>query len=94
MHPSCDVAHPIAVGIAIPFGNRAMAQTLASKITASAWAVPRRRLLDPTRRRVQDSVTVQQAVSASFDAAGDQATVSGTYTNHLAITLKRLRLSR
>jgi hypothetical protein len=39
------------------------------------------------------SRTVEQQLSGSFDAA-DQATVSGTYTDHLAITLKRLPLRR
>ena len=92
--PSCDVSHPIAAGIAVPFGINGLAQALSSKITASAAAVPRRRLLDPRRRRVHDSVTLDQTLSASYDAGGDQASASGTYTDHLAITLKRLTLRR
>ena len=90
--PSCRVSHPIAAGITLPFGNAAMHELL-GQITASAFAVPRRRLLDPRRRRVHDSVTVEQPLSGSYDAA-DKATFSGTYTDHLAITLKRLKLRR
>jgi hypothetical protein len=90
--PSCDVSHPIAAGITLPFGDAA-SDALLGEITASAWAVPRRRLLDPSRRRVHDSVTVEQPLSVTYDGA-DQATASGIYTDHLALTLKRLRLRR
>jgi hypothetical protein len=90
--PSCDVAHPIAAGITLPFGDAA-ADLVLAETRASAFAVPRRRLLDPSRRRVHDSVTLVQPFSGSVDDA-DSATVSGTYTDHLAITLKRLKLRR
>jgi hypothetical protein len=89
--PSCRGYGGIAFGISPPFGNAAM-HALLPQISASAWAVPRRRLLDPSRRRLHDSVTVEQPLSGSEDGA-DQATVSGTYTDHLAITLKRLPLA-
>jgi hypothetical protein len=89
---TCRVGAPIAAGITLPWGNAAM-HTLLGEISANAWAVPRRRLLDPRRRRVHDSVTIEQPISGTYDAA-DQATVSGTYTDHLAITLKRLRLRK
>jgi hypothetical protein len=38
-------------------------------------------------------VTVAQPLAGSEDGT-DKATVSGTYTDHLAITLKRLPLRR
>jgi hypothetical protein len=89
---SCDVSAPVAAGIALPFGNAA-GRALLPEITANAWAVPRGRLLDPHRKTIKDSVTVKQPLSATADGA-DQATVSGTYTDHLKISLKRLKLKR
>jgi hypothetical protein len=65
----------------------------ASEITASAFAVPRGRLLDPHRKKIKDSVTVKQPLSGT-DKGGNGATVSGTYIDHIAITLKRLTLKR
>ena len=90
--PSCEGYGGIAFGISPPFGNAAM-HALLPQISASAFAVPRRRLLDTSRKRIHDSVTVEQPLSGSEEGA-DQATVSGTYTDHLAITLKRLPLRR
>jgi hypothetical protein len=90
--PACGAGGPIAAGIVLPFGNAAM-RALLPKITVSAFAVPRGRLLDPRRKRIKDSVTVKEPLSGAVDEA-DQATVSGTYTDHIAITLKRLKLKR
>lgn len=90
--PGCRGFGGIAFGISPPFGNAAL-HTLPA-LTVNAWAVPRRKLLNPSRKRVHDSVTVEQALSGTSDGPGDQATVSGTYTDHLAITLKRLPLRR
>jgi hypothetical protein len=87
--PSCRGYGGIAFGISPPFGNAAM-HVLLPQISASASAVPRRQLLDPSRRRLHDSVTIRQPLSGS----DDEATVSGTYTDHLAITLRRLPLRR
>ena len=78
----------IAYGLSAPFGDLHLSQ-----LTVNAWAVPRRRLFDPSRKRLHDSVTVEQQLSTLPDEA-DQATLSGTYTDHLAITLKRLPLRR
>jgi hypothetical protein len=87
--PSCRRSQPIAFGVSPPFGDAA-SDTLLAKISASAFAVPRRRLLDPSRKRIHDSVTVEQPLSGTYDGA-DQATISGTYTDHLAITLNGCR---
>jgi hypothetical protein len=84
-------AGPIAAGIVGPFGNAA-GFALPSP-TVSAFAIPRSRLLDRKRERLKDSVTVKEPLSGTYDAA-DQATASGTYTDHLAIKLKRLKLKR
>jgi hypothetical protein len=89
--PSCRGGAGIAFGISLPFGEAA--GDALSEITANARALPRRRLLDPSRRRVHDSVTIEQPVSGTVDGA-EQGNVSGTYTDHLAITLKRLELRR
>ncbi|MET0614970.1 MAG: hypothetical protein ABW142_05955 [Thermoleophilaceae bacterium] len=93
---SCRGAAEIAFGVSLPFGNAAMHLVLeALSETDSAWAVPRRQLLDPRRKRIHDSVTVEAPVSGTTDPAfADQATVSGTATDHLEITLKRLKLNR
>jgi hypothetical protein len=45
----------------------------------------------PDRMWLKDSVTIKEPLAGTYDADG-QATVSGTYTDHLAITLKRLKL--
>lgn len=90
--PGCGAAGEIAAGIALPFGNAAR-RALLPKFTVSAFAVPVGRLLDPRRKRIKDSVTVKEPLSAAVDFA-DKATVSGTYTDHIAITLKRLKLKR
>ena len=90
--PGCARSGPIAAGIALPFGNASM-HLLRSKPLASAFAVPRRQLLDPRRKTVKDSVTVKTPFSGAEKAA-DEATISGTYTDHIAITLKRLKLKR
>jgi hypothetical protein len=93
--PSCRGAGEIAFGVSLPFGNAAMA-TLFDELRrepTAAWAVPRRRLFDRSRRRIHDSVTVEQPLAATTDPRdARQATISGTYTDHLEITLRRLRL--
>ena len=94
--PSCRGDAEIAFGVSLPFGNAATHLVLeALSGSDSAWAVPRRQLLDPGRKRIHDSVTVETPVSGTTDPAlSDQATVAGTYTDHLEITLKRLKLNR
>lgn len=78
----------IAFGIPRPFGEVTIPQ-----LTVNAEVVRRRQLFDPNRKRLHDSATVEQQLSTLPDEA-DQATLSGTYTDHLAITLKRLPLRR
>jgi|SRR6185503_1670657 len=93
---SCRGSGSIAFGVSLPFGNAAMRLVLddLSK-TDSAWAVKRRDLLNPRRKRIHDSVTVEASFSGTRPPEfADQATVSGTATDHLEITLKRLKLKR
>lgn len=77
--------------LADPFGNAA--GFALPDPTESAFAIPRNRLLDPKRKRIQGEATVEEPVAGTYDAA-DRATVSGTYTDHLSITLKRLKLKK
>jgi hypothetical protein len=77
--------------LANPFGNAAGFALPSPRV--SAFAIARSRLLDPKRKRVTGSATVKQPLSGTAHGA-DQATASGTYTDHLAITLKRLKLKR
>jgi hypothetical protein len=92
--PSCRGAGELAFGVSLPFGQAAAHLVLAKLDGAdSAWAVPRRQLFNPRRKRIHDTVTVETPVSATTDPAfAEQAIVSGTYTDHLEITLKRLKL--
>jgi hypothetical protein len=89
--PSCRRGAGIAFGISPPFGDAA--GDALPGITVNARAIPRRQLLDPKRKRVRGSATVEQPLSATVDGP-EPGSVSGTYTDHLAITLKRLRLRR
>jgi hypothetical protein len=75
-----------------PFGSAA--QNALPRSKRLAYAMPRSPLLDPKRKRLKDSVTVKEPFSRSWHNFGEHATVSGTYTHHLAITLKRLKLKR
>ena len=87
---SCRGTGTIAFGIAPPFGDVRL-----PGLTVQARVVPRRQLFDLRRHRLHDSVTVEQPFSASEELfGGDRVTLSGTYTDHLAITLKRLPLRR
>jgi hypothetical protein len=86
---SCTVGS-IFPGFTEPFGT--YTGPLFPRIKVYARALARSRILDPHRKRVKDSDTVKQPFSASDPASG--ATLSGTYTDHLAITLKRLKLKR
>jgi hypothetical protein len=85
---SCKIG-AIFPGFTDPFGD---ASSLFPKIKVYAAAVLRTRLLNPHRKRVKDSDTVEQPFSASDPEHG--ATLSGTYTDHLKISLKRLKLKR
>jgi hypothetical protein len=90
--PSCEETSGIAAGLAAPFGGTG-ARTALGRLTVSAFAMPRRRLLDPRRKRIHDSVTVEQQLGGTYDGS-DQASASGTYTDHLAIRLRRLNPRR
>jgi hypothetical protein len=89
---TCEAVAPIAPGITEPFGTNAL--SLFPKLKVYAWAVPRSRLLDPHRKRVKGSETVKQPFSDSETDPDFAATLSGTYTDHLKISLKRLKLKR
>jgi hypothetical protein len=78
---SCTVG-AIFPGFTDPFGSDAV--PLFPRVKVYAQALARSRILDPHRNRVKDSDTVKQPFSASDPA----------YTDHLAITLKRLKLKR
>lgn len=86
----CETATPLAPGLTDPFGTDA--KSLFPKIKVYARALSRSRILDPHRKRVKDSDAVKQPFSGSDPEYG--ATLSGTYTDHLKISLKRLKLKR
>ena len=86
---SCTVGS-IFPGFTEPFGD---AGPLLPRVKGDARALARSRILDPHRKRVKDSDTFKQPFSAS-DPEHGAATLSGTYTDHLKISLKRLKLKR
>jgi hypothetical protein len=85
---SCTVGS-IFPGFTEPFGD---AGPLFPRVKGEARVLARSRILDPHRKRVKDSDTFEQPFSASDPEHG--ATLSGTYTDHLKISLKRLKLKR
>jgi hypothetical protein len=87
---SCTVG-AIFPGFTDPFGSDAV--PLFPRVKGEARALARSRILDPHRKRVKDSDTYEQPFSGS-DPEHGAATLSGTYTDHLAIKLKRLKLKR
>jgi hypothetical protein len=63
-------------------------QTALGTPTKIAEAIPRKQLLDPHRKVVKGSVAVEQSLGGKHRGA----TASGTYTAHLKVKLKRLKL--
>ena len=87
---SCQ-ASTVFPGFIDPFGSDAV--RLFPRTWVTAQALPRSRLLDRRRMRVKDSHFVEQPFSGSSPEYG-AATLSGNYTDRLAVSLKRLRLKR
>jgi len=85
VHRFCD-------SLAIPWGFGAAGALPTDRL--QAFAIPRSRLVDPKRKQLNGSETLTQPLSGTYHGGGARATVSGTYTNHFAITLKRLKLKR
>jgi hypothetical protein len=76
-------------GFTEPFGD--YNTQLFPRIKDGAQALARRRLVDPHRKRVKDSDTYEQPFSRSSTDPERPATLSGVFTDHLQISLKRLK---
>jgi hypothetical protein len=79
-------------GFTDPFGSEA--GPLLPRFKVYAAAVLRSRLLNRHRKRLKDSVTVKQPFSEASTDPDFPATLSGIYTDHTEISLKRLKLKR
>jgi hypothetical protein len=81
---------PVFPGFTDPFGT--YERQLFPRIKDAAQALSRRKVIDPHRKRVKDSDTYQLPFSANDPQ--NAASLSGLYTDHLEISLKRLKLKR